>query len=388
MKRLINPQTIFRMVGSAQGSVLLGRIFGIPIRLHFTWFIIFALVTLSLSFNYFPLMYPGWGRPLQLITGVITGLLFFSSIIAHELSHSVVSKALGVPVKNITLFIFGGVAQISREAPRPMGELKMAVAGPLSSVAIGVIFGAIWRFAGPYSQPVEAVTYWLMLVNFALAVFNLIPGFPLDGGRVLRSVLWQATGDYRKATRVATRIGQGVAYAFVFGGLLIIFTGNIINGVWFALIGWFLENAASHSYRQVLFREGLGNITVSRVMTPECLVVSPDLTIRQLVEGFIFPTGARCFMATRDNRLEGIITMKDIKSVPREQWDLATVETAMTPNPKLKIARPGDDALTVLELMDEADINQMPVVEENRIAGVVTRANLIRLIHARSDLRV
>lgn len=367
-------------------SISIGKIFGIPIRLHFTWFIIFILVTVSLSLHYFPTTYPFWDTALYWVIGIITGILFFASIIAHELSHSVISRANGVPVKSITLFIFGGVAQISREAVRAAGELKMALAGPLSSIAIGVIFGIVWRLSEPFSEPTSALAFWLMRINFALAIFNLIPGFPLDGGRVLRSIIWQATGNFKKATRVATLVGQGVAYLFILVGLVVAFRGYIVDGIWLALIGWFLENAASSSYRQALLSTTLANITASEVMSTDCPVVPRNLTVKQLVQEHVFPSGRRCFMVTADGHLEGIITLKDIKAVPQHQWDFTTVEKAMTPLARLTVARPNDNALTVIALMDEGDINQVPVVEGKRVVGIIGRDNLLRLIHTRSEL--
>lgn len=367
-------------------SLSLGKIFGIPIRLHFTWFIIFILVTSSLSLHYFPTTYPSWDTALYWIIGIITGILFFASIIAHELSHSIVSRSNGIPVKSITLFIFGGVAQISRDAARATGELKMALAGPLSSIAIAIAFGIIWWLSRSFSEPVTALAFWLMRINFALAVFNLIPGFPLDGGRVLRSIIWQTTGNFKKATRIATLTGQGVAYLFILIGLVIMFRGDIVNGIWLAVIGWFLENAASSSYRQAMLTTALANVRASEVMSTDCFVVSRNLTVRQLVQEQVLPGGRRCFMVTTDGQLEGIITLKDIKAVPQHQWDLTTVEKAMTPLNRLTTAHPGDDALKILELMDEGDINQVPVVDGNRVVGIIGRDNLLRLIRTRSEL--
>jgi Zn-dependent protease len=369
-------------------SISLGKVFGIPIRLHITWFIVFILVTMTLSLHYFPDTYPFWDIPLYWITGIITGLLFFASIIAHELSHSIVSKAGGVPVKSITLFVFGGVAQISREASHPAGELKMALAGPFSSIAIAVIFGALWFFSQTHNEQVSALAFWLMYINFSLALFNLIPGFPLDGGRVLRSIIWQATNDYKRATRVATIVGQGVAYLFILIGLVFVFTGNFANGIWLALIGWFLENAASTSYRQAVIKESLVNISASEVMSSECAVVPPDLTVKQLVNEYVLPSGRRCFMVTGENRLEGIITLKDIKALSQDKWGVTPVEKAMTPLTRLVIARPTDSAQRILELMDEGDISQVPVVDGNRVVGIIGRDNLLRLIRTRSELGI
>lgn len=249
-----------------RGSIRIGKIFGIPIGLHYSWFVIFGIVTFSLSYYIYPDSYPGWSNSMYWLIGIITSLLFFCSVLAHELSHSLVSRRNGVPIKSITLFIFGGVARISRESSRASGEFKMAIAGPLSSMVIAGIFTVIWLISRNSNEPVAALSSWLAYINGSLAVFNMIPGFPLDGGRVLRSILWGATRNYRRATRIATRIGQGVAYLMIIGGLVIAFKYDWLSGIWLAFIGWFLNNAATASFSQVTLREGLGNFTAGDVM--------------------------------------------------------------------------------------------------------------------------
>ncbi|MFH1003355.1 MAG: site-2 protease family protein, partial [Chloroflexota bacterium] len=238
----------------------IGRILGIQIRIHYSWFIIFALVTVSLGWQAFPLDYPQWSPLLNWATALVTSLLFFSSVLAHELSHSLVGRANGVPIKSITLFIFGGVAQMTREAARPGAEFKMAVAGPGCSLVLGGLF-ALLGWLVPVGV-VQEMASWLAYINIALAVFNLIPGFPLDGGRVFRSLVWRLSGNYRRATRIATLVGRGVGYLFMLGGLAIVIfrPGGLdwFSGLWLAFIGWFLENAASASYRQMRQAEAMG----------------------------------------------------------------------------------------------------------------------------------
>jgi Zn-dependent protease len=231
-----------------RGVIHLGELFGIRFRLHFTWFIIFALVTISL-------VYPEYSRWTYWVVGIITSLLFFGSVLAHELAHSLVGRANGIPIESITLFIFGGVAQMTREATCPDAELKMAVAGPLSSLAIGGVFGLLWLFIPSAPEPIATMIEWLAVMNGVLAAFNLIPGFPLDGGRVFRSLLWRLTGSYHHSTRIATRVGQGIGYLFMLGGIVIIALRpsglSWFDGVWIVFIGWFLENAARTSYHQL-----------------------------------------------------------------------------------------------------------------------------------------
>jgi len=230
----------------------LGKVFGIEFRLHYTWFVIFILVTVSLVF-------PHWLSPLYWIMAIAASLLFFASVLAHELAHSLVGRANGIPVKSITLFIFGGVALMTREATRPNAELKMAAAGPACSLAIGGLFALIWLVTRGVATSVAEMAGWLAVINIALAVFNMIPGFPLDGGRIFRAILWRATGNYQRSTLLATWVGRGVAYLFILGGILIIllhpFGLSWFDGVWLAFIGWFLGNAASASYRQAQWPE-------------------------------------------------------------------------------------------------------------------------------------
>ena len=360
----------------------LGRVFGIQLRLHYTWFIIFILVTASLA-------YPNWSHWLYWVIGVVTSILFFASVVAHELAHSLVGKANGIPIKSITLFIFGGIAQMTKEATRPGAEFKMAAAGPACSLAISGLFYLIW-FLAPISGPIATMVQWLAFINLALVIFNLIPGFPLDGGRVFRSILWRASGNYVRSTRIATRVGRGVGYLFIVGGISIAFWQPFglswFSGLWLAFIGWFLENAASASYRQVKWREALHGITAAQVMTSDNPVVSPDITVTQLVQEHVFPSGRYYFMVADEGRLKGILALHNIKPVPQQHWGLTQVKDIMTPVDKLKVAHLDQDALSILEQMGENDISEMSVVSEGRVIGLVARDNLIRFLRTRSEL--
>lgn len=233
----------------------IGRLFGIQFRLHFTWFIIFFLVTGIL-------IYPDYSHLSHWLIGIVTSLLFFASVVVHEFAHGLVGRANGIPISSITLFIFGGIAQMTREPTRPAAEFKMALAGPLSSLILGVVFGVTWLLVRENGGPFSAVVSWLAIMNLILAVFNLIPGFPLDGGRVFRSVLWHFTGDFNRASRIATRVGQGFGYLFILGGILLIVLQPMrftwFDGLWIAAIGWFLERAASSSYNRI-DRKATGN---------------------------------------------------------------------------------------------------------------------------------
>ncbi len=364
----------------------LGKVFGIQFRLHYTWFIIFVLVTVSLSWQVFPFYYD-WPPWLYWATGIVTSLLFFASVLAHELAHSLVGRANGIPIRSITLFIFGGVAHMSREATHPGAEFKMAAAGPACSLAIGGLFFLLQILIRGISEPVAAMAYWLAQVNVVLAAFNLIPGFPLDGGRVFRSILWRFTGNYQRSTLIATQVGRGVAYTFILGGILVMFLlHEWFGGLWLAFIGWFLENAASASYRQAQWRDALQGFTASQLMTTDYLVVPPDITISRLVQEYVFTTGRHFFLVASEGRLEGILTLHNIKSVPRQSWEVTQVRGIMTPVDRLKVAYPDQDAVSILEQMDENDINQMPVVSGGRVIGLVARGNLIRFFRTRAEL--
>jgi Zn-dependent protease/CBS domain-containing protein len=366
----------------------LGKVFGIQFRLHYTWFIVFVLISVSLSWYYFPSLNLDLTPLAYWVIGIASSLLFFASVVAHELAHSLVARTNGIPVKSITLFIFGGIAQITREATKANAELKMAAAGPACSLVLGGLFGLLWLFSRGISEPMGAMTLWLAQVNVILAVFNLIPGFPLDGGRVFRSILWRFTGNYKLSTRIATQVGQGVGYLFILGGISIMFLwrGGWFSGLWLIFIGWFLRNTASSSYHQAQWREALREVSASQVMTPDCPVIPPNVTIDRLVQEYVFTSGCYFFLVTDEDGVKGILTLNNIKAVSRQNWDVTQVKEIMTPIDKVKVAHPNQDALSILEEMDENDINQMPVVSEGRVIGLITRDNLLRFLHTRSEL--
>ena len=361
----------------------LGKVFGIQLRLHYSWFIIFALITISL-------VLPNWYDPFYWIMGIATSLLFFASVVAHELAHSLVGRANGIPIKSITLFIFGGIAHMTREATKARAELLMAVAGPACSLVIGGLFYLLWFFIQNTIEPITSMVQWLAFINLALAVFNLIPGFPLDGGRVFRSLFWHFTGDYKRATRIATQMGRGVGYLFILGGILIVFLRPFglswFNGLWIAFIGLFLENAASTSYRQVQWREALRGLTVSQVMLSDFSVISPTTTVNQLIQEYVFAKGQRYFLVADEGEMGGILTLQNIQGVSQQNKDITQAKEIMTPIDKLKIAHPDEDVLNVLERMNETGINQMPVVSAGRVIGLITRDNLMIFLSFRSKM--
>jgi len=375
-----------------RGGIPIGRAFGIQLRLHYSWFIIFGLVTWALTESYFPSVFPDWNLGSRIAAGIVTSLLFFGSVLVHELSHSVVSQRQGIPVQSITLFVFGGVSQITEEPKQPKDEFRMAIAGPLSSLVIGGILWGIFfgvRNSDVFAlQFIAAITYWLGYINLALGVFNLIPGFPLDGGRVFRSLWWWRSHNLKSATRVASTIGRGIGFLFIFGGIYLVFTSYWFDGIWLALIGWFLESAAIGSYRQLLMQEMLKGHTASEIMSRDCVLISPETNIERLVNENILTAGRRCFPVVSGSQIMGLMTIQNVRAVPRERWAAETVKEAMTPFDKLKWVRPDEELSSVFRTIMENDINQVPVVENGKIAGMVTRENLLNFINIRSGLGI
>ncbi len=374
-----------------RGGISIGKIFGIDIKLHYSWFIIFVLVTWTLAASYFPTEYPHWSLSTKIIAGILTSFLFFGSVLLHELMHSVVAQREGLQIESITLFILGGVSQISGEPKTAKDEFRMAIAGPASSLVLGSIFFGIWlalrRSNVGSTQFVAAISYWLGYINLSLGVFNLIPGFPLDGGRVLRSLLWWRRKKLQSATKIASEIGRAVGFIFILGGVFLVFTGNWFNGIWFALIGWFLESAAVGSYRQLILQDMLKGHVVSDIMSSDCQIISPDITIEQLVNENILPRGRRCFPVASEGRVEGLVTLYDIKAIPRDQWSTKLVRQVMIPLERLKYVKPDEDLNTVLQTMAQNDINQVPVVKDSNIVGIVARDNIINFINVMGELR-
>ncbi len=369
-------------------GIKIAKLFGISVKLHYSWFIIFILVAWSLSASYFPATNPEWELATSIIVGIITSFLFFMSVLAHELMHSIVARSLGIPIEGITLFVFGGVSQMTDEPTRPQDEFRMAIAGPVTSLVLGGIFLSIRYLLNGLPDYITAVAFWLGWINVILAAFNLIPGFPLDGGRVLRSLLWWKNQNLKRATRIASAIGRVIGYLFIFAGIWILFQGNWFNGLWLAFIGWFLSSAAAGSYKQLELQELLKRHKVSEVMTTDCPTISPDITIAQLVHDNILTSGKRCFPIIDHGTILGIVTMSDIKTIPRDQWIVRTAKEAMTPFNKLKTISPNDDLAKAMQLLAKENINQVPVVKNDSIIGMLARDNLFSFINIRGELGV
>lgn len=364
----------------------LGRLFGIEVGLDPSWFVIFLLVTWSLAGHYL-MVNAGWSGGLRLTLAVVTALLFFASVLAHEFGHSLVANALGAPVKRITLFIFGGMAHLSREPKRARDEFLIAIAGPLVSLALAAGFGLLWLLGERGNlATLAALGFWLGWINLTLALFNLIPGFPLDGGRVLRAVIWGISGNAARATRVAAAVGQGVAFLLLGFGLWQFFGGAWVNGLWLAFIGWFLYSAASSSVRQLALQDLLQGHAVREVMMLDCPRISPDTSVQALVDEAILPSGRRCFPVVVGSAFLGLVTLHQVKALPRERWPTTTVAEAMIPAEQLLTLGPDDELGAAFERMTAEEVNQLPVVEDGRFVGMVTREKVLGFLRSLTEL--
>lgn len=363
----------------------IAKIFGIDIYIDSSWFIIFILFTWVLAADYFPHKYNDWSTSLYWIIGIITSLLIFASVLIHELAHSLVALKQGEKVRSITLFILGGVAQITEEPKKPLEELKIALVGPLTSLIVGFLFFILAFLLRGTSVYLEASVSYLALINTVLAIFNLIPGFPMDGGRVLRSIIWQITGSLKKATRIASKAGEGFAFFLIFLGILQILRGNF-SGLWLIFIGWFLHSAAVRGYHMVMVKTMLKGVRAEDLMTKDFEIVKSNLKVQKLVDDYILKKKERVFLVLESEHFKGIVCLDDVKATPREEWSNKRVEDIMTPREKLLFVSPDADGNKILNSITAKDIHQIPVIEGENIAGIICRNDILRFIQIRSEL--
>lgn len=368
-----------------KASIRLGKIAGIEVGVHYSWFVILALITWSLAAGFLPDRYEGWSQVAYWGTAIVAALLLFGSVLVHELAHSLVARARGFPVEGITLFILGGVSNLKAEARGPKDEFVISVAGPLTSLVLAAIFWLVLVPVGDRDSPLAAVLTYLALVNVLLALFNLLPAFPLDGGRVLRSIIWGATHSLSRATSVAARVGQVAGYLLIAAGVFEVLQGNFLGGLWIAFVGWFLQGAASTSLREMETEASLKGILVEDVMERDPLTIGPDVSIQDAVFEFFLGRGRRALPVVEGNRLMGILTLTDVKSVPQQQWSEKKVRDEMTPVP-LKSLAPKDELAQALVLLGQDSLNQAPVVDGGQLVGLLSRADIIQYLHSRREL--
>jgi Zn-dependent protease len=371
-----------------RNSVYLFKVFGIPIRVHASWLVIFALITLTVVSDFRVESHNQWPQATYWIAGIIASLLFFVSVLLHELAHSVVARRSGMNVRGIVLFVFGGVSELGEEPGSAQIEFIMAFVGPLTSFVIGAVaLLAWWLTRTVVNAPVSAVARYLGVINLLLGAFNLVPGFPLDGGRVLRSILWGITGDVQRATRWASRMGSLVAYALILVGVLMFFRGNLIGGIWFAFIGWFLNNAAQSSYANMLIKHVLGGHSVSEIVNRNCARVPPDLPMEVVVNKYVLGEGVRCLPVVEGERLAGLVTWQSVKAAPPEQWGRMRAVDAMIPIERAKTVRPDCDLWNALEQMNGEGVTQLAVAQEGQLVGLLTREAIMGFLQLHTEPR-
>jgi len=363
----------------------MGHILGIPIGLDYSWFLIFALLTWMLAVSYFPQEFHDWPPMLYWVMGAITAIMLFVCVLLHELGHSVVARQFKVPVRSITLFIFGGVAQIGTEPPSALAEFLIAIAGPIVSFVLAALFTFVKPMVAGI-EPLWALAKYLAWINMALVLFNLIPGFPLDGGRVFRAIVWAVTNNMRRATLIAANVGRFFGFLFIFVGVWQMFSGNFGGGLWIAFIGWFLDSAASSQIYQVMFQGLLAGHKVAQAMSGRCGAVPADLTLQQLVDEHILGTGQRCFLVTRGDDTVGMMTLHRIKEVPRSAWATTTASQVMLPLESMKRITPDTEVWTALQQMDRDGVNQLPVTSNGHVLGMLSREDVITFLRTLQEL--
>lgn len=364
------------------------NLFGFPVYVDLSWFIIVALITWSLAVGVFPAFIPGLQVAAYWWMGLAGALGLFVSIVLHELGHSLVARKYGIPMRGITLFIFGGVAEMSSEPDSPKVEFLVAIAGPVVSVVLAVALywaGVAGAMVGAPAQ-VTGVLLYLGLINGVLVAFNIVPAFPLDGGRVLRSALWQWRGSLKWATRVTSSIGSGFGVVLILLGVYSVFLGNLIAGLWWFLIGLFLRSAAQMSYQQLLVRRALVGEPVSRFMQPHVQTVSPQVSLQELVDRYVLQYHYKMFPVVDEDRLRGCVSVQDVKTIPREEWPMHQVDEIVHACSEDNSISPNADALEAIEQMNRTGASRLMVVERGALLGIVSIRDLMRFISLKVEL--
>jgi Zn-dependent protease len=369
-----------------QATFRIARIRGIDVGIHYSWFIVVVLFTVIFAKSQYPDTYEDWSEFEYWSVALASVLLLFLSVLLHEFGHALVAQRRGVPVRSITLFIFGGVAGLARESDESGDEFLIAIAGPAVSVGLAGMFGLLWLVFSSASEQLSALLGYLAYVNILLVAFNMIPGFPLDGGRVLRSVIWKATGDMRRATRIVAAIGVGIGTLFIAGGLILVVTGYLVNGIWAIAIGWFLQSAAEQSRSAVEQEHLLRDVLTRDLMNPDPVTVTRDIDLETLAEEYVLRRNARGLLVVEDGKLLGIVTTTDLRKVPREQWSQRRAGDVMTPADRLRYLELDAPVSKAIELMLEGDFHQMPVLSDGHLVGLLSRFELMRYFQTRSEL--
>jgi Zn-dependent protease/CBS domain-containing protein len=366
------------------GGFRLGRLAGVDILVHWSWFLIFFLLTWTLAQGLFLNDYPHWATATAWLAGALTSLLLFGSVLVHEFAHALMARRQGIAVRSITLFIFGGVSSLTGEPKRPGEEFLIAGVGPATSFLLAGLFGlAGLAFRG---TAIGTASFYLAFINVLLGAFNLLPGFPLDGGRVFRSIAWARKRSLPEATRLAALTGIGLAFVLMAGGVVAIVLGAFLTGIWFIVIGWFLRSQADAALRQVTVREQLGGLTVSAALSRDFHPVRPELSMSSLLDDYVLVYHDGCYPVISNGSLRGLISPVDLQKFPRSEWREHSVSEAMTPSERLQVAQASDDLTKAVEIMASADVQQLPVMENGRFVGVLARSDVMRLVQIRREV--
>lgn len=368
------------------GSFRAGKVAGIQLEIHYSWPIIVALLTATLPVGWYPHSVPHHAAAQYWIAGFLMSLLLFLCVLAHELGHSLIARAHGLPVRNITFHIFGGVSNLEREPRRAGVEFQIALAGPVVSVLLGIVLLPLGAAIGNTQPLVSTTLTYLGVGNLLLALFNLIPGFPLDGGRVLRALLWGATGSLRKATRWTAYVGEGIAVLFIFAGVLAFFRGNILAGIWLVFVGWFLYTASPGAGSQPALESALRGVRVADVMNPSPLTVPITVSLDELVHDYLEPHHLHATPVVVSRQLLGLVSLTDVQRVPEEQWEEVPAGHVMVPLERIQVVSPDEPLSEALSLMAAAEVHQVPVMQSWHLAGMLSHAAIVRYLETRRGL--
>lgn len=360
----------------------------IRVSLDYSWFIIFFLVVAVLGTTFFPDQYPDIPSFNIWVYSILAAILFFSSILLHELGHAVVAQKRDIGISEIVLFVFGGVAKMKKEPDKPKTEFEVAIAGPVVSGFLAALFLILAEMLEPViDEGLHGVFWYVGYINLILLIFNMVPGFPLDGGRVARAAVWYYTGSLRKSTRIVSTIGQGFAFLLMFLGILALFGGSMVVGLFWIFIGFFLLQSAKMGYQMVAFREGLSHVPVSEIMTSNPVTVRSDVTLSELVDEYFFKNIHSSFPVVDNERLIGLIEINQVKSISKEKWDHILIREIMTPLEEINTIKPDADAFTILTEMIDNQTGRILVTENGSIKGIVSRKDIIQFAQYKEELQ-
>ncbi|MDD2234463.1 MAG: site-2 protease family protein [Desulfitobacteriaceae bacterium] len=370
-----------------KSSFSIGRIKGIQLEINLSWFIVFALVIFSLATGYFPQNYPDWDPVLKWILSGIIALLLFISVLLHELSHSLVSISLGIDVRKISLFIFGGIAQMEKEPDEPVKELKIAVAGPATSILLYILFILLANISAALgsSEVIIVLLTYVASVNLVLAIFNLVPAFPLDGGRVLRAIIWYLSGNLQNATRIASSMGSIFGYFLIFIGIFGVLSGIFISGIWFIFIGWFIIQASQSSYQNMVMTDIFNKIHVSEFMTDKVMTVNYYISVRELVDSYFYKYRFASFPVTRDGEVIGVVNRESIKELNKESWDQTTVGSVTDSLNDNLVVAPYESVSEAMKKLFSNEIGRVLVMDRGNLTGIVSRTDILNYIRIHSQ---